>query len=278
MFSTTADLTTLGQSILRSSILATNETRAWLKPLSHTSDLQMSVGMPWEIRRVLLPISPKSNKTRIVDLYTKNGLLGFYSAFFVLSPDHDFGFVILLASSSSGVNMWPVLPSLITDTMLPALEEAARARARSIFAGSYASTHGKLVVGVDKDLPGLSVRRGMRGKVDVLGVFKTLFGMGAGGLRLFPVGLEGNGKIRFRGVYEDKREMPPPGNVDPWIDLCQAWGSVDALKYGSIGIDDFEFDRWQRQRCWHQAESLERDSCEGQKASSQLRSREHWHW
>ncbi|KAM0421267.1 hypothetical protein ACHAPT_010989 [Fusarium lateritium] len=242
MFSTAADLTALGQSILRSSILPANETRAWLKPLTHTPELQMSIGMPWEIRRVLLPTSPKSNKTRIVDLYTKNGMLGLYSAFFVLSPDHDFGFVILLASESSGIDMWPVLPSLMTDTLLPAVEEAAREQAKKRFAGTYKSASGKLEVRGDKDLPGLSVRSWTRGKVDVLETFKTAFGMGSGGLRLYPSGLEGKGKIGFRGVYENEREVPLPGSVDPWVDLCMSWGGVDALKYGGIGIDDFEFE------------------------------------
>ncbi|RMJ19119.1 hypothetical protein CDV36_001176 [Fusarium kuroshium] len=242
MFSTAADLTALGQSILRSSILPANETRAWLKPLSHTSELQMSIGMPWEIRRVLLPTSPKSNKTRIVDLYTKNGLLGLYSSFFVLSPDHDFGFVILLASESSGLDMWPILPSLMIDTLLPAVEEATREDAKERFAGSYKSASGKLEVGVDRDLPGLSVRSWTRGKVDVLKTFEMALGMGSGGLRLYPSGLEGNGKIRFRGVYENEREVPIPGSVDPWVDLCMPWGGVDSLKYGGIGIDDIEFE------------------------------------
>ncbi|RSL45773.1 hypothetical protein CEP54_014139 [Fusarium duplospermum] len=241
MFSTAADLTTLGQSVLRSSILTTNETRAWLKTLSHTSELQMSIRMPWEIRPVLLPISSKSNKTRVVDLYTKNGMLGLYSAIF-LSPDHDFGFVILLASESSGLDIWSVLPSLMTDTLLPAIEEATREEARKRFVGSYKSANGKLEVRVDRDLPGLSVRSWTRGKVDVLKTFEMALGMGSGGLRLYPSGLEGNGKIRFRGVYENEREVPIPGSVDPWVDLCMSWGGVDSLKYGGIGIDDFEFE------------------------------------
>ncbi|KAH7166429.1 beta-lactamase/transpeptidase-like protein [Dactylonectria macrodidyma] len=242
MFSTAADLTTLGQSILRSSILASNETRAWLKPVTHTSELQMSVGMPWEIRRVLLPISSTSNKTRVVDLYTKNGMLGSYSALFILSPDHNFGFVALFASTTMGLDMFSVLPSLITDTMLPALEEAAREQARSRFAGNYTSSHGDIVVGVDKNLPGLSVRSWKRGKVDVLKQFTNVLGVGSGGLRLYPVGLEGNGKIRFRGVYDFEREVPSQGIVDPWVDLCLAWGGADAVKYGNMAIDDFEFD------------------------------------
>ncbi|KPM42353.1 hypothetical protein AK830_g4180 [Neonectria ditissima] len=133
MFSTAADLTTLAQSILRSRILPDHTTRAWLKPLSHTSELQMSVGMPWEIRRLTLPISPKSKQTRVVDLYTKNGMLGAYSSLFVLSPDHDFGFVILLAGESSGLDMLSLLPSLVTQTMIPAIEEAARRKAKSRF-------------------------------------------------------------------------------------------------------------------------------------------------
>ncbi|KAK7420246.1 hypothetical protein QQX98_002901 [Neonectria punicea] len=241
MFSTAADLTTLGQSILRSTILPDNVTRAWLKPLSHTSELQMSVGMPWEIRRMLLPISPASNQTRVVDLYTKNGMLGAYSSLFVLSPDHDFGFVLLLAGESSGLDLLSVLPGLVTQTMLLALEEAARSKAKSRFAGEYESPHGKLVIGVDDALPGLAVRNWTRGAVDVLQTFQDIFAMGFAGLRLYPAGVEGNGTVRFRGVYENRREVPSSGKVDPWTDLCMSWGGVEAIKYGNIGIDDFEF-------------------------------------
>ena len=50
-----------------------------------------------------LPLSTNptntTSGTRIVDLYTKNGVLGSYSAYFVYSPDHGLGYSILLASS-----------------------------------------------------------------------------------------------------------------------------------------------------------------------------------
>ncbi|KAH8665353.1 beta-lactamase/transpeptidase-like protein [Ilyonectria robusta] len=241
MFSTPSDLTAIAQSILSSSILPDHVTRAWLKPVSHTAELQASVGMPWEIRRLLLPISPKSNQTRVVDLYTKNGMLGSYSSMLALSPDHDFGFVISLAGDIAGADLLSLVPSLITQTMIPALEEASRETAKARFAGKYENSHGKIVVGVDDTLSGLVVQNWTRGAVDMLQTFRDVFNMGYAGLRLYPAGIENNGTIRFRGVYENRAVEPVSTDLDPWTDLCMSWGGVDAVKYGDIGIDDFEF-------------------------------------
>lgn len=241
MFSTPSDLTAIAQSILRSSILPDHVTRAWLKPLSHTAELQASVGMPWEIRRLLLPISPKSNQTRVVDLYTKNGMLGSYSSMLALSPDHDFGFIISLAGEIAGADLLSLLPSLITQAMIPALEEASREAAKARFAGKYQNSHGKIVIGVDDTLSGLVVQNWTRGAVDMLQTFRDVFNMGYAGLRLYPAGIENNGTIRFRGVYENRADEPVSTDLDPWTDLCMSWGGIDAVKYGDIGIDDFEF-------------------------------------
>src|SRR3569833_1962383 len=51
MYSTAADLTTLGQSILSSSLLAPAVTRAWLKPRTHTAGRRGAGGGPGGGRR-----------------------------------------------------------------------------------------------------------------------------------------------------------------------------------------------------------------------------------
>jgi len=70
-FSSPADLTALGVSILNSTLMPQATTRKWLKPLTHTSSLLTSIGRPWEIARQHTPISFTSKTTRIVDIFTK---------------------------------------------------------------------------------------------------------------------------------------------------------------------------------------------------------------
>src|SRR5688572_25599502 len=149
IFSTAADLTRLGQSILNSSILNPSTTRAWLKPTTHTADLHMSVGMPWEIRRALLPLG--HGGTRVVDLYTKNGAFGLYSAMIVLSPDHGLGYVVLIAGSG-GDSLLGYLPDLLAETLLPAAESAARETSAARFAGIYQGTSHKMTVEMNETL------------------------------------------------------------------------------------------------------------------------------
>ncbi|KIX01720.1 uncharacterized protein Z518_09446 [Rhinocladiella mackenziei CBS 650.93] len=243
MFSTASDLTILGQSILNSTLLSGATTRAWLKPVTHTSDLQMSVGVPWEIRRMLLPLSPDSNNTRVVDLYTKNGILGMYSSILALSPDHGLGFVVMLAGASAGrLNLYVTLPELIAQTMVPAFEEAAREQAAKKFAGLYESSGVTLTLGVDEGLPGLVVRNWTKRDVDVLqayGQFMWPEQNVTPGLRLYPTGIEKGGKVSFRGVYE--LEGSSTTNRGPFVGGCMSWGGIDTPTYGSIGFDDFEF-------------------------------------
>lgn len=46
VFSSINDLAKWGLSILNSTLLSQQETRKWLKPISHTGSLQLSVGRP----------------------------------------------------------------------------------------------------------------------------------------------------------------------------------------------------------------------------------------
>ncbi|KAI1735724.1 beta-lactamase/transpeptidase-like protein [Xylaria scruposa] len=245
MFSTGADMMKLGQSILSNSILDPVITRQWLRPITHTADLHVAVGMPWEIHRLLQSVSSGSNHTRVVDLYTKNGDLGGYSALFVLSPEHNFGFSLLIASPTTADESPAVALSIIgdvvTSTMISAFEQAARDEAAYNFAGVYVSANMSLTISVDDGHPGLKLSNWTMGDKDVLELYTGVPNAQADA-RLYPMDLESNGEIAFRAVYERAREASQtsqPGVV--FSQGCLPWGGVAALHYGKIAFDDFVF-------------------------------------
>ena len=176
IFTTAADITALGQSILKSSLLQPQATRAWLKPVTHTSNLLMSVGMPWEIHRMELPLSPATSRTRIVDLYTKNGALGAYASYLVLDPQHNMGYSILIAGSTpSRLSTLAVLADFLAANWIPAFEQAARSQAESNFAGTYVhdapTVNSSLTITTQNDRPGLGVSNWTRNGLDMLELF-----------------------------------------------------------------------------------------------------------
>ncbi|KAK2933492.1 Beta-lactamase/transpeptidase-like [Fusarium oxysporum f. sp. vasinfectum] len=243
-----ADLTRLGQSILNSSILSPSETRSWMKPITHTADVHMSVGMPWEIRRTYIPLGRSG--ARVVDLYTKNGAIGLYTAIFVLSPDHKIGYVALIAGANRAY-LLSYLPDLLAQTLLPAAENAARDTAVKRFAGTFKGPKSQLTVTMDDTLV---IRNWTRGDVDVIAMQAALTWPGLNitpVLRLYPMGLKGNKRMSFRGVFEaqavnestaEAETNAIDANIGPFSGGCLSWGGVDSLTYGNIGVDDFEFE------------------------------------
>ncbi|RGP63530.1 beta-lactamaselike 1 [Fusarium sporotrichioides] len=242
MFSTIADLTRLGQSILKSSILEPATTRSWLKPITHTADVYMSVGMPWEIRRMNLPLG---GGRRVVDLYTKNGALGLYTAIIVLSPDHEIGYVALIAGSERN-GLLAYLPELLAETLLPAAEDAARETAASRFAGTFKGPESHMTVTMDDTLV---VSNWTRGDVDIIAAQTAMLYPGlkvSVVLRLYPMGLERNGRMSFRAIFEvdavGDSVNATEESAGPFTGSCLSWGGVDTLTYGNIGFDDFQFE------------------------------------
>lgn len=260
MFSTAADLTTVGQSILTSSHLAPSLTRQWLKPVAHTADLHMSVGTPWEIYRMQLPLSPTTSAARIVDLYTKNGDLGAYSAVLALSPDHGMGWAIMLASrtpqTSTRNHEMAALADTIADALVPAFEAAAREQAEVDFAGTYVLIDGAtnvtttMTIALDGGRPGMGVTSWTRSDgLDLLKNFALVSGVPltyTPSLRLYPMGLEGGGQVAFRGVYETLSNTTTGsasiGGKGLFTTGCVTWGGVGSPIYGNVGFDDFMFD------------------------------------
>ncbi|CZR65844.1 uncharacterized protein PAC_15744 [Phialocephala subalpina] len=135
IFSTINDLAKLGTAILNSTLLPSNKTRQWMKPVSHTASLEFSVGAPWEIYRYT-----HSDAGAVTDIYTKIGDANNLTGYATLLLDYDAGFNILTAGSTlQKSNLAATIANMITTTMIPTLETQAFAEAESNFAGTYRS-------------------------------------------------------------------------------------------------------------------------------------------
>lgn len=165
MFSSTNDLTSIGRSILSSTLIKPAITRRWLKPRGFVSNLFNAVGAPWEILRLPFP------NNRIVDLYPKEGDLPGYSGLFVLIPDFSIGFSILSAGANPTTNN-VILADLVTDTLLPSIEAAAREEADVLYAGTYTSPdkslNSSITICTDAAKPGLGVTSWISNGTDMI--------------------------------------------------------------------------------------------------------------
>ncbi|KAL4930263.1 serine hydrolase domain-containing protein [Aspergillus undulatus] len=137
IYSTLNDLAKFGTGLLNSTLLSPTETRRWMKPVSHTSDLHYSVGAPWEIYRY-----EHTNTGLITDIYTKLGDSGGYGALSAFLPDFDAGFNVITASSDAANRPFQTfaLIQAVIDAVVPALTEQAAVELDQKYAGTYAST------------------------------------------------------------------------------------------------------------------------------------------
>jgi hypothetical protein len=241
IYSTINDLTTFGQSFLSSTLpgLTPTQIRQWMKPAAHTALQQLSVGKPWEIFRFTLP----SDGTT-VDLYTKSGDVGSYSSMLALSPQHNFGFVILAAGAATTTNV-RVLSDIVTEVALPVINEAARQEAQDMYAGTYVleiegGGNSSITLATEADKPGLGATEWTSNGTDV---FKTLSALTKNAnlsIRLYPTGVEtGNSnEVSFRAIFEDASTFSRTGIFSS---SCQSWFTMDSLQYGEHSLDEFVF-------------------------------------
>ncbi|OQD65439.1 hypothetical protein PENPOL_c006G02945 [Penicillium polonicum] len=235
IFSSAKDMATFGRAVLSSALVDPAVTRRWMKPVSHTSSLQHSVGAPWEIYTFLTP--------RRVDLYTKAGDIGLYSSSIALSPDHNTGFTVLVAGGNSHA-MTSTIGEMVADIMLPALDEVAKDQALERFGGTYALTSGSpnssITITAD-DGPGLVVSAWTINSVDMIESLMTLQGVtnaSAISIRLQPSGLETPGRISFLAVIYSLAVSEDAG---PLVGSCFSWILLDSMVYGNVGLPEFEF-------------------------------------
>lgn len=244
LYSSSADLVRLGRAILSSHLLPPYQTRRWFKPATHTSNLRLSVGAPWEIWRTPTNIT----NGRVVDLYTKGGSIGLYQSLLVLIPDYDVAFSILTAGSEPDV--LKIISEVILQEMIPVLEHAASTEAQRSMVGHYEADNrlnSSLVLGIDRG-PGLLLERWISNGSDLLAVAQWYANATGGGnvesVKLYTTntidGFPGRGRRQsYRAIFntnataiDNTRIMDPSGS---------AWGNVDQLMYGNIAVDDFMF-------------------------------------
>ena len=244
VFSSINDLAKWGFSILNSTLLSQQETRKWLKPISHTGSLQLSVGRPWEIFRVTHSI-----KGRVSDLYTKAGDGPGFSSYSILSPDHGAGFTILITGNASTLIANRAIADILTSTVIPALESQAAAEAAENFAGTYASKSSSLNSSVTLSVDpsrgaGLLVTSWISNGTDV---FSWLPSSAGDELSLFPTDLRGAtvgqaGQVAFRGTFGLSKYKRDVGIFVDQVTTDLAWADVDSLFYGGASLDLFVFD------------------------------------
>lgn len=169
-----ADLRKMGLSILNSDVLSSSDTRKWMKPRAHTPSKTFSVGAPWEIYRLPLPVTHRGGKTRVLDLYTKIGGNNGYGSLLALSPELGLGYTIIVAGA--GVDPLAArysVSQLVGDAFLPAAEQAAYDNAKEQFAATFRfkgdnSTY--ITLTVDEDHAGLGVKKFVFQGKDVRGL------------------------------------------------------------------------------------------------------------
>jgi hypothetical protein len=237
LYASIKDLSTVGRSILNNTLLSPATTRRWLKPISHTASLSYAVGAPWEI------FSFENIDGRTVDLYTKSGDLGAYSSMTALLPDYNVGFTIL-AAGGGATALVAALTDTVANSLIPALEEAAREGADNVYTGTYsAQTNSSLVISID-DGPGLKVAEWISDSVDMSQVLEALNGIDTPDIRLYPTGLQQKGNRclyqSFRAVFGSSAASGE--SIGPVTGSSITWQLVDSYKYGNVGVDEFLFE------------------------------------
>lgn len=235
LYSSPKDMSTLGRAILNSTLLPPALTRRWMKPASHTSSLTYAVGAPWEIFSF-------QEQGRVIDLYTKEGDVGNYSAMLALSPDHNVGFTILAA----GVDKVASLSDVVASAIIPALEQAGKEQADKTFGGTYSSSgdsklNSSITITTDGG-PGLKVECWISNSTDMFELIMPLVGapqLSDVSVRLYPTGLKSPSQVSFRAVIQSLSSSS--SSIGPFTRSCSTWETVDTFHYGNVGVDEFVF-------------------------------------
>jgi hypothetical protein len=215
-----------------------------MKPLSRTANPSLSVGMPWEIGTFT-----DSSTSQIIDLYTKSGNLGVYSALLVLLPDYNVGFTVMTAGANNLVVV-EAIAEMLSNTFVPAVIDAAREEANVNYAGTYTnsdtSVNSSLTLTTKTSQLGLSITSWISNGTDMLAVSADLVLSTPGSdimITLYPTGLKtlcsnGESRLAFRAIFEDPR-VKNPGRI--FTNTCQSWIFMEQIVYGRLSLDEFVF-------------------------------------
>ncbi|KAI1266985.1 beta-lactamase/transpeptidase-like protein [Xylariaceae sp. FL1019] len=243
IYASVGDMSTLGRSILNYELLDPVTTRRWLKPFSFSTDPHASVGVPWGARRVNVNGQPY----RWITAYNKAGRISDYSSVLAIIPDYDIGIAVLLAGNLPANANFGLLDT-IGEVLIPAVEEAARAEAGSIYSGHYtfantSQLNSSMTIDTD-DQPGLGVSQWFSNGTDFLWTSTVLqqeYYPLTPRVRLYPSGLEstnadGSKKVVFKAVFEDAGA--PDHATSMFSTDCATWINVESVIYGSSAMDE----------------------------------------
>jgi hypothetical protein len=239
VYSSMNDISQIGRSMLRSTFLDANTTRAWLKPTAFTSDLRSALGRPWEIYRV----DTKSSRG-VIDLFAKGGDWGLYHTKFVLVPDYNVGFTAFVGGS--GEKDW--FNDQIIDIVFPALEEVAREQANEAYAGTYTSTLNNstttITFSTEAGKPGLGIEDWLHNGTNLLDALSEFSGqrLTTDNFRLLPAGLDrkledGSTEISWKALIRDSK----PHEEKSVFAACDAWFTEELTPYGHHTLDQVLF-------------------------------------
>lgn len=246
-YSSLSDLTAIGRSILKSSLLSPAQTRRWLKPHSRTSDDNAAVGAPWEISSLRIPLTANDTTpvdgdvpTTRIDIYSKSGAIGRYQSFIGLDPDRQWGFVVLGAGPSPAVPVFYV-GDIVSRIYASAFEAAAREEAQANYAGTFVAPDGNstLTLALQPDRPGVGVTQWTSNGVDVLKEAPVPRAVQPDGhslsVRLYPARQRTRNKVAFRALFES---LPGATLGGPMESACITWFSADAVQIADRMLDD----------------------------------------
>ncbi|KAL4942366.1 hypothetical protein BDV06DRAFT_192265 [Aspergillus oleicola] len=218
IYSTLNDLAKFSIGILNCTLVSPLQTRRWMKPITHTSNLRYSFGAPWEIYRYEHP-----NTGLVTDIYTKLGDSGNYGSIALFIPDFDAGFNVITASSQDKrSSQTQSLIQAVADAVIPALAEQAAVELHQNYQGTYVSTtkglNSSIIFAPSKDgTPGLEITSWISNGT-VLGPNQITAVVGKTGIfKLRPIiSPEGDeGKIVFRPAFTPQDPVLPrdPSNL-----------------------------------------------------------------
>ncbi|KAJ4201207.1 hypothetical protein NW767_006859 [Fusarium falciforme] len=248
-YSSTKDLLAFGSSILKNKQLTLEATHKWLKPVSFTTSRGMYLGAPWEIMRS----DNITSDERLVEFYTKGGDLGTYHALVAMIPDYDIVISVLTGGPEASGGVVQLLFSQIVTTMLPAIEAAGKAQAKTSFAGKYINkeTNSTLVLEVDDEGPGLNIGKWTVRGTDVsshwlnyLSAISTSLPEIQVSARLYPTDLATEEKVAWRAAYDlgSPEEIAQADAQLFWKDAsCLSWGMGDRAVHEFKALDEMVF-------------------------------------
>ena len=262
LYSSSNDISKLLGDIIspQPKLLTRAQVKAWLKPHSMTSNMNMLVGLPWEIFRTrhLTPDYPHA-----IDLFTKSGTAVGYQGGITIIEQYGVGIVVLTAGAR-GAEAQLALERMLLGTLMPIVEEATREQAQT-YTGNYstpesAEVKGSISLGIDSGT-GLRLLELSRNGSDILEALRTMWssqvvylGELVKDLRLYPTDvvktIEGPGGTKnieeeWRLQYDSEFEVGE-SDLPSWDELgqpCLGWMASNSIVYAGEPVDRFVFVR-----------------------------------